>query len=222
MEIQGFPSLYAYQPLLSRCYREAYDLDPSLESLPDHLAESEYAELLRRAIVGECDPDNVFLVEVDPANQKTRADFVCTEKLFGVRTADIAKLRREGRRLLYNGIPVHRIYNRAIVDELERRQVPLAFDFRDDLEVEWAGHPNWFFRLSKFSLPYLRHPAVPRARFLKDAGELGDPQNLVLKPLFSFAGAGVVIGPSSDRSRPFRRSAMEITSYRSACISIRL
>ena len=199
VEIQGFPSLFAYQPLFARSYREAYDLDPRLESMPDHLSEDEYLRMLRRAIAGDCDPENVFLTEIDPDNQKTRCDFALTEKLFGVRTADIAKLRKEGRRLYYNGVPVRRIYNRAIADELERRRITLAFDFRDDLEVEWAGHPNWYFRLSKFSLPYLQHPGVPTTRFLDQVDDLGDPCRLVLKPLFSFAGAGVVIGPSREQ-----------------------
>ena len=106
-----------------------------------------------------------MLLEIDPWHQKTRHDFLLTERLFGVRTVDIATVRKHGNRLFYERDggenPVHRIYNRAIVDELERKQVPLAFDFRDELDVEWAGHPNWFFRLSKFSLPYLDHPAVP-------------------------------------------------------------
>ena len=115
----------------------------------------------------------MILLEIDPAHQKTRHDFVLAEQLYGVRTVDISTLRKEGNRLFYmrdgKPIPVRRIYNRAIVDELERKKIPLAFDFRDELDVEWAGHPNWFFRLSKFSLPYLRHPAVPGTQFLDRA-----------------------------------------------------
>jgi hypothetical protein len=96
-------------------------------------------------------------------------------------------------------IPIHRIYNRVIVDELVRKQIPLAFDFRDDLNVEWAGHPNWFFRISKFSLPFLKHPSVPRSQFLSDVKELpAPPEQLVLKPLYSFAGLGVIVGPTME------------------------
>ena len=97
--------------------------------------------------------------------------------------------------------PIHRIYNRAIVDELERRHLRLAFDFRDDLDVEWAGHPNWFFRLSKFSLPYLDHPAVPWTQFLDRIGKIEHPEQFVLKPLYSFAGAGVIVGPTAEQIR---------------------
>jgi hypothetical protein len=203
VEMQGFPSLYAYQPLIAACYQEAYGLDGRLTPLPGGLGGAGYQQLLRQAIVGAHDPENVVLVEIDPAHQKTRHDFLLTERLLGVRTVDIAALRKRGNRLYYDhgGVetPVRRIYNRAIVDELVRRQVPLAFDFRDDLDVEWAGHPNWFFRLSKFSLPYLRHPAVPWTEFLTGVAGIGHPERYVLKPLYSFAGAGVIVGPTLEQ-----------------------
>jgi hypothetical protein len=195
VEIQGFPSLYAYQPVLASCYRDAYGLD-SLPGLPGGLSVDEYYALLREAIVGNHDPKNVFLLEIDPAHQKTRCDFLVTESLFGVRAVDVRDLRKQGNRLFWGEVPVERIYNRAIVDELERRKIAMPFDWRDDLQVEWAGHPNWFFRLSKFSLPYLHHPAVPRAQFLDRVARVDDPERYVLKPLWSFAGLGVVVGPT--------------------------
>jgi hypothetical protein len=202
VEIQGFPSLYAYQPVVAECYRDAYGLDPGLSTLPGGLTLDEYHRLLRRAIVGDHDPANVILLEIDPARQKTRCDFMVTERLFGVRAVDVRELRKDGNRLWYGRdgrqTPVERLYNRAIVDELERRAIAPPFDFRDDLAVEWAGHPNWFFRLSKFSLPYLHHPAVPRAQFLDRVDRIDDPERYVLKPLYSFAGLGVVVGPTAE------------------------
>jgi len=140
-------------------------------------------------------------MEVHPEEQKTLPDFLLTEKLLGVRTVCITKIRKEGRKLLYEAggkwIPIHRIYNRAIVDELERKGVSLPFDFRDDLDVEWAGHPNWYFRISKYSMPYLKHASVPRTWFLDQMPSMpSDLENFVLKPLYSFAGLGVVIAPS--------------------------
>ncbi|MBS1853744.1 MAG: hypothetical protein JST11_00145 [Acidobacteria bacterium] len=199
VEIQGFPSLYAYQPVMAACYRDAFDLDPALDTLPADLTPERYRAMLREAIVGGHDPEHVILLEVDPANQKTRCDFLVTEKLFGVRAVDVRELRRRGNRLFHGETPVKRIYNRAIVDELERRGIEVPFDWRDDLDVEWAGHPNWYFRLSKFSLPYLSHPAVPRSVFLDRAGEIGDPSRYVLKPLWSFAGLGVIVGPDREQ-----------------------
>ena len=202
VEIQGFPSLYAYQPVMAECYRDAYGIDAGLSALPGGLNLDQYHRLLRRAIVGDHDPANVILLEIDPTHQKTLCDFLVTERLFGVRAVDVRALRKEGKRLWYDRdgrqTPVERIYNRAIVDELERRSIGMPFDFRDDLQVEWAGHPNWFFRLSKFSLPYLRHPAVPRAQFLDRVSHVENPERYVLKPLYSFAGLGVIVGPTAD------------------------
>lgn len=202
VEIQGFPSLYAFQPVLARQYREAYELDPALHANLGRLSESAYNELLGRAILAGHAPENVVLLEIDPRNQKTLCDFLVTERLLGVRAVCITQVVKQGSRLYYRRggrlVPIERIYNRAIADEIVRREIELPFDFRDDLQVEWAGHPNWFFRLSKYSLPFFRHETVPRAWFLDETGELPlSPENLVLKPLFSFAGLGVVVGPSA-------------------------
>ena len=201
VEIQGFPTLYAYQPLLAESYRAAYGIDDGLPALPGGLEARQYRALLGEAIVGRHDPENVVLLEIDPRHQKTRHDFLMTEQEFGVRTVDISTVVKQGNRLFYHRdgklTPIRRIYNRAIVDELVRKQIPMAFDFRDDLDVEWAGHPNWFFRLSKFSLPYLDHVAVPRTRFLDRAQDIGRPEDYVLKPLYSFAGSGVIVGPTA-------------------------
>lgn len=196
VEIQGFPSLYAYQPTLSQTYRDVYGLDPSLgcELISD------YAALLRQAILGSHDPENVILMEIDPYEQKTLADFLLTEKMCGIKTVPITDVVKRGNRLYYGETPVRRIYNRAIVDELERKGVRPGFDFRDDLDVEWAGHPNWFYRISKFSLPYFEHVSVPKTWFLNKLSPLPDDlENYVLKPLYSFAGLGVVVGPEREQ-----------------------
>lgn len=203
VEIQGFPSLYSYQPVMAECYREAYGLDAGLAALPGGLPLDRYYALLGEAIVGAHDPANVILLEIDPERQKTRCDFTVTERLFGVRAVDVRAVRKRANRLWYERdgrwTPVERIYNRAIVDELERRAIKTPFDFRDDLDVEWAGHPNWFFRLSKFSLPYLHHPAAPAAQFLNRVTRVRQPERYVLKPLYSFAGLGVVVGPTGEQ-----------------------
>jgi len=203
VEIQGFPSLYAYQPTLSQAYIDAYELDPMLRFLFSGLDGTTYWNLLRRVVVAGHDPENVILLEIDPRRQKTLCDFLVTEHRLGVRAVCITQLKREGNRLYYDRegrrVPVRRIYNRAIVDELERRGVDAPFDWRDDLDVEWAGHPNFYFRISKFSIPYLRHVTVPETIFLSDVKEL--PANVadwVLKPLYSFAGLGVKVGPTRE------------------------
>jgi len=199
VEIQAFPSLYAYQPVLSQVYIDAYGLDPSLRYLLGGLDLAGYKSLLGRAILGGHKPDNVILLEIDPLHQKTLADFVLTERMFGVHAVCVTHIRKDGKRLYYerNGrkFSIHRIYNRAIVDELQRRGIAPAFDFREELDVEWAGHPNDYFRISKFSIPYLRHPSVPQTWFLDQLHHIPqDTHNYVLKPLYSFAGLGVRIG----------------------------
>lgn len=201
VELQAFPSLYAYQPLLAQSYIEVFGLDKNLKYLLGGLSEDAYTALLRRAIVAGHDPENVILMEVDPLNQKTLADFLVTEKLLGIRTVDIRAIEKRGNRLFYKSegreAPIRRIYNRAIVDELERRGVKPAFDLRDELDVEWAGHPNWYFRISKYSIPYLRHATVPKTWFLDQLKDIpADLENYALKPLYSFAGLGVIIAPT--------------------------
>jgi hypothetical protein len=201
VELQAFPSLYAYQPVLAQAYIDVFGLDTKLCYFLSGLDSTSYQRLLQDAIVAGHDPANVVLMEVHPEEQKTRPDFLLTEKLLGIRTVCITKIHKEGGRLFYEEdgkrVPIKRIYNRTIVDELERKGVTLPFDFRDDLDVEWAGHPNWYFRISKYSIPYLKHPSVPRTWFLDQLTEVpADLENFVLKPLYSFAGLGVVIAPS--------------------------
>jgi hypothetical protein len=210
VEMQAFPSLYGYQPVLARAYREVYGLDPGLEYLLGGLDEERYWALLREVIVGAHDPANVVLAEVEPETQKTLPDFRVYEKTLGVRTVDAARLVKEGNRLFYRNqagalVRVERIYNRVIVDEVVRKGIALPFDYRDELEVEWAGHPNWYFRVSKFSIPHLDHPTVPAAVFLDDwyAGRgrerlPEDREQWVLKPLYSFAGKGIQFAPTES------------------------
>jgi len=233
VELQAFPSLYAYQGPLAEAYLDVYGLrepgglaeksrfltaasrqfgmtkqegEPSGSELKYFLGgldEKSYRELLRRAIVGEHDPKNVILMEIDPLHQKTLPDFLLTEKMLGVRAVDIVDIRKDGARLYYERggkrIPIERIYNRTIVDELQRKNIKLGFDWRDELDVEWAGHPNWYFRISKFSIPYLKHESVPKTFFLDRVDEIPDDlENYVLKPLYSFAGLGVVIAPTKE------------------------
>jgi hypothetical protein len=216
VELQAFPSLYAYQVALAQAYLEVYGLQRQTSGIgPRTSASSElkyflggldaasYRELLRKAIVAGHDPENVILMEIHPQEQKTLPDFLLTEKMLGIRTVDITLIKRDGSHLYYERegkrVPIQRIYNRAIVDELQRTGVKMEFDWRDDLEVEWAGHPNWYFRISKFSIPYLKHESVPKTWFLDRLDEIpADLENYALKPLYSFAGLGVVIGPKKE------------------------
>jgi len=207
VELQAFPSIFGYQDILSHQYIEAFKLNPNLNCYLADKDEQTYWQLLSDVIVGDHDPENVVLLEIDPDHQKTLPDFHVYEDKLHIATVDIAQLRKQGNRLFYQRdgreIPIHRIYNRTIVDELERKNIQLPFDYRDPLDVEWAGHPNWYFRISKFSLPFLSHPSVPKAVFLDDwfaqrnlEGLPHQRENLLLKPLYSFAGKGIQFAPS--------------------------
>jgi hypothetical protein len=221
VEMQAFPSVFGFQFAASEAYRAAFALDPSLHYLFGGLDEASFWDLFTRTIVAGHDPETVVLVDVDPANQKTLPDFHITADRLGIAIVDVAALEpispenapaasspshlrrlawRNGSRL----IPIRRIYNRAIVDELVRKAIPLQFDYREPFDVEWAGHPNWYFHISKFSIPFLDHPAVPRAFFLdrlyndadaRDRFE-ADRDTWILKPLFSYAGQGIQFAPS--------------------------
>jgi hypothetical protein len=225
VEIQAFPSVYAYQAVLSQTYRDVYRLDPTLGTFLCKLDEPAYWSLLCHTVLGSHDPQNVVLTEIDPQHQKTRPDFEITARRLGIAVVDISSLEPDGDRLCYrkpNGtrIPIRRIYNRAIADELMARQIRLPFDLERPWNVEWAGHPNWYFLISKFSIPWLAsNPStaafVPPAVFLHEflegdghrrlldagvelppAGPTAVYHQLLLKPLFSFAGKGIRFDPT--------------------------
>jgi len=222
VEMQAFPSVFAYQFVLNEVYRSAFDLDSSLGYLLGGHTEASFWKLMERVILRGHHPENVVLTEIEPLKQKTLPDFRVTAERLGIEIVDISDLvpdiqpgkqtrlcYRKGKKL----IPIRRLYNRAIVDELIGKGISLPFDFHDSFDLEWAGHPNWYFHISKFSIPYLDHPGVPPAVFLDDwmAGKNRDRlphdrKELILKPLFSFAGKGIEFAPSDELLASIPRS----------------
>ncbi len=202
VELQAFPSLYAFQHTLATVHREIHALPDECAAHLGGLDDDAYLALIRDVLIGPHDPAEVALVEIDPQGQKTRPDFALTEKLWDIATVDPRDVIVRGRTLWrqHDGreTPIRRIFNRVIPDELDRSGHPMAFDYRDDLDVEWIGHPAWYFRLSKSAIPWLTHPSVPRTWRLDRVDALpADPEELVLKPLFSFAGGGIVFAPTA-------------------------
>jgi hypothetical protein len=206
VELQAFPSLFAIETLEFDAWAEVIAEMPGMPKEYSCFFGADRAralELMRGCILGGERPEDVVLVDIDPENQKTVPDFHATRLLFGVDTVCVTKLVKDGRRLLREKdgklVPVKRIYNRMVFDELERKRVAMPFDWRDDLDVTWCSHPNWYWVWSKHSLPYLDHPAIPKARFLSEVTELpADLENYVLKPLFSFAGSGVIVDVTKE------------------------
>ncbi|MBL7817468.1 MAG: hypothetical protein JNL70_20850 [Saprospiraceae bacterium] len=201
IEMQGFPSLYFFQTDLAEGYCQYFkNIPETMTPLFEGLDTEGYYDLLREVIVGDSNPENVILLEVEPEKQNTLVDFLGTAKYLGIKILCLTKVIKKGRELFYkngNGdlVKIERIYNRVIFDELDRRpDLTFGFHFTDDLDVEWVGHPNWFFRISKYTLPFLKSDFVPKTYFLDKLTEYpSDLENYVLKPLFSFSGQGVKI-----------------------------
>ena len=205
IELQAFPSLFGFQLLLLGCIRKAYPVIPrQWTSSFGGIKDEAYLDLLCRTIIAESDPENVILLDIEPEKQKTRVDFAATEKLLGIWSVCVTKVRKRERQLFYERdgreVRIERIYNRVIFDELIRRpDLNLSFRFQDDLDVAWVGHPNWYFRISKHSLPFLKTEHTSPTFFVDEfpAGENLD--GYVLKPLYSFAGHGVDMEPTPER-----------------------
>ena len=197
IELQGFPSLFCFQPYLAEQFRSQYPIPDNLSHLFNVMTNGEYIEKLRQMVVSDCAPEEVILLEVYPETQKTRIDFALTEHYLGVAPVCLTKIKKEGRQLFYEKdgrtVRIRRIYNRLIFDDLQNYpDLKTDFHLTDDVDVEWVGHPNWFFRISKYTLPLLKSPYVPASHFLSDLTAYpADLENYVLKPLFSFAGSGV-------------------------------
>ncbi|HUP62817.1 MAG TPA: hypothetical protein VNA69_20620 [Thermoanaerobaculia bacterium] len=217
IELQGFPSLTGMQISQRDAWRDALakldGLDREWSCWYSGLDREAFIDLARRTIVGDCDPAEVILMDLDPPRQKTYPDFVATKLFFGVDSVDPASLTKRGNRLFRGNTRVRRIYNRVVFDELIAKGTQLPFDYRDELDVQWVPHPNWYWVWSKYSLPFLRHESVPRATFVSDLDwradvpsapewrtgrppSFDDLSRYVLKPLFSFAGGGVNVEPT--------------------------
>ena len=201
IEMQGFPSLYGFQLHLAENYRHAFNVSGNQTIFFNGLNKSSYIDLLRKTIVGPYQPDEVVIMDVDAPNQKTSVDFYITESYIGTPITSLADLIQQGNQLFYTTASgekkrIRRIYNRLIFDEIDSdpKIFDKVVDIRQPLDMEWVTHPNWFYRISKFTMPFLKGDYVPETRFLHQVSEIPeDLQNYVLKPLFSFAGQGVVI-----------------------------
>jgi hypothetical protein len=202
IEMQGFPTLFAYQVLQDEITRKHFDVPAGYSPYLNGFTKETYLQSLKDIILGNHQPENVILLELLPHQQKTKIDFYCTSDYVGIPVVCLTELIQEGKQLFYkaaNGQKtlVKRIYNRIIFDDLQQQSAEIQEKGKlllTDLAVEWVPHPNWFYRISKYTLPFINHPYVPKTWFLNEITELPqDLENYVLKPLFSFAGQGVVI-----------------------------
>jgi len=205
IEMQGFPTLFGFQVYYPEVVERHFNIPENYSHYFNGLNKETYIAALKEVIIGDHQPENVILLEIKPHEQKTRIDFYCTKDYLGIQPVCLTELIQEGRQLFYmkDGRKVHikRVYNRIIFDDLHAQKDKLGKvpDITSDLDVEWIPHPNWFYRISKFTLPFIRHPYVPQTFFLDEVKQIPtDLENYVLKPLFSFAGQGVVIDVSKS------------------------
>ncbi|MET4080620.1 glutathionylspermidine synthase [Pedobacter sp. UYP30] len=200
IEMQGFPSLYGFQMHLAETFKKHYQISENLNYFLNGFDEKKYIALLKKVILGTHEAKHVALMDIDAKNQKTAIDFLVTQKQLGIKVLSVDEIHRKDNKLFYteNGkeIQLKRIYNRLIFDEIENDELLFenSFDPREQVEVEWVTHPNWFYRISKFTMPFLKSKFVPETYILNRHTEAPkDLENYVLKPLFSFAGMGVII-----------------------------
>ncbi|AFK05194.1 hypothetical protein Emtol_4069 [Emticicia oligotrophica DSM 17448] len=205
IELQGFPSLFGYQWYLGQKYRKFFYDPKNYTQYFNRLSMSSYVDEMKKVLLANENPENVILLEIYPEQQKTRLDFEITRQLWGIEPVCITKIKKVGRQLFYekNGktIEIKRIYNRLIFDDLLQNYPNLETNFKmtDDIEATWITHPNWFFRISKFTLPLLKSNYIPQSFYLSDLKAYpSDLENYVLKPLFSFAGSGVKLNISKE------------------------
>ena len=205
IEMQGFPSLFAFQAYYPEVLKKYFSLPDNFDNYLNGYNKESYIKLLKEIIIGGHNIENVILLEINPHEQKTRIDFYCTQDYLGIPIVNLTELIQDGKNLYYlkdeKKIQVKRIYNRIIFDELLQQKEKLGnfVDLTQPLNVEWVPHPNWFYRISKYTLPFIKHPYVPETFFLNEVKQLpGDLENFVLKPLFSFAGQGVIIDVTKE------------------------
>lgn len=206
IEMQGFPSMFAWQVILPDVHAKHFSWPDNYSPYLNGFDRQSYIELLRKIIIGDSDSENVILLEIFPERQKTRVDFHATRELVGINFVSLTDVTIEGRKLYYSlndrRIRIDRIYNRVIFDELLQQDGHVQEKgkiFQHELDVTWVPHPNWFYRLSKYTLPFINHPNVPETKFLSDLRSIpADLENYVVKPLFSFAGQGVIIDVTNE------------------------
>lgn len=207
IEMQGFPTLFGFQVYYPEVIKKHFDIASNYTQYLGDYDKEKYLSDLKKVILDDVPAENVILLEIKPHEQKTRIDFYCTQDYLGIQPVNITDLIQKGKKLYYinektkKETEIKRIYNRVIFDDLNAQKETLGkfVDITQELDVQWVPHPNWFYRISKFTLPFIRHPYVPATYFLHEIKQVPvDLENYVLKPLFSFAGQGVVIDVTKE------------------------
>ena len=141
IEMQGFPTLYAFQVFYPEIIGNHFPLTRNFTQYLGGYNRQSYLEDLRKILLGNDEPEHTILLEIKPHEQKTRVDFYCTQDYFGIQPVCITELLEEGNQLYYfhkekkKKIRVKRIYNRIIFDDLHAQSETLGNHI--DLGREW-------------------------------------------------------------------------------------
>lgn len=200
IELQGFPSLFAFEVVQDEALRNSYTIPENVTPYLNGYTKEKYLQHLSTIIKGE-QGEHTVLLELYPEQQKTRIDFYCTQHYFAIPVVCITEIFKIGKALYYQregiDIKIDRIYNRIVADELKKQSAEIkekAAILYSDLDASWVTHPNHFFRISKYLLPFLKHDWIPKTEFVDQIETIPHHiENYILKPLFSFAGQGVII-----------------------------
>jgi hypothetical protein len=200
IELQGFPSLFGFETRHDQAFQNNFNLPKGYSPYLNDYDEKTYLAFLSTIIKGK-ENKHTVLLELFPHEQKTKIDFYITQQILNIPIVCVSELIVVENKLFYEraGIqyPIERIYNRVVWDEINKQSAAIQAKVNlllADLDIEWVTHPNHFYRISKYLLPLLRSKYVPSAYFLSELTELPRQlENYVLKPLFSFAGQGVII-----------------------------
>ena len=200
IELQGFPSLFGFEILHDQAFQSIFPTPIGYSPYLNHYNKESYIQHFKKMVLGS-NNKHTILLEIKPEEQKTKIDFYCTRDLIGIPIVCITEIFQKEGKLYYHrdgqDMNIGRIYNRMVFEEIQQQDQTILDKWdliRNTEELEWVTHPHHFFRFSKYSMPFLKATAVPTTQFLHLVKEL--PKNLnqyILKPLFSFAGQGVII-----------------------------
>jgi len=101
IEMQGFPSLFAYQIWHDELTTRHFNIPDTYSAYLNGFNKESYLQLLKEIIVKDVPAENVILLELLPHEQKTRVDFYCTEDYMGIPIVCLTDLILEGKKLFY-------------------------------------------------------------------------------------------------------------------------
>lgn len=216
VELQAFPSLFAYEIIQNNALLQSYSIPNGFSAFLNDYDEKSYLSLLSQLIKGD-NPNETILLELDPEIQKTCIDFYCTRDYLNIPIVNIRDIYfKEGKWYYLSGgkeSTFKRIYNRIVFDEIKENEaiVETYIQLANDSQLTWFTHPIHFFMYSKYALPYITHPKIPKTVFLDQVNiQKTDFTRKVIKPLFSFAGKGVMIEPTQESVQSITNKAQWI------------